>query len=66
MIFFGEASLRRVIQEYTAHYHQERNHQGMNNRRLDGAVNDQSYQSGVVTKRARLGGVLNFYAREAA
>jgi transposase InsO family protein len=32
MIFFGEGSLRRAIHEYVAHYHGERNHQGLDNR----------------------------------
>ena len=32
MIWFGEASLRKGITEFMAHYHQERNHQGLNNR----------------------------------
>ena len=31
MIFVGQASLRRAIGEYMAHYHEERNHQGLNN-----------------------------------
>ena len=66
MIFFGEASLRRALSEYLAHYHQERNHQGMNNRLLNGAANDDSYPGAVVSKRARLGGVFNYYYREAA
>ncbi len=43
LIFFGEASLRRALREYTAHYHHERNHQGMNNLRLVGAANDARY-----------------------
>jgi hypothetical protein len=29
MILVGQASLRRAIGEFTAHYHLERNHQGM-------------------------------------
>ncbi len=32
MIFFGEASLRRATSEFVAHYHRERNHQGVGNR----------------------------------
>ena len=32
MIFIGEAALRRVIGEFMAHYHAERNHQGLGNR----------------------------------
>jgi transposase InsO family protein len=31
MIVIGEASLRSVIQSYLAHYHHERNHQGLGN-----------------------------------
>ena len=29
MIFVGQASLRRAVSEYMAHYHGERNHQGL-------------------------------------
>jgi putative transposase len=29
MIFFGEDSLRTAIREFIAHYHFERNHQGL-------------------------------------
>jgi hypothetical protein len=29
MIFFGEESLRTAIQNFVAHYHNERNHQGL-------------------------------------
>jgi putative transposase len=32
MIFFGEGALRRAVQEFVAHYHLERNHQGLDNR----------------------------------
>ena len=32
MIFIGQASLRRAIGEYLVHYHEERNHQGLENR----------------------------------
>jgi putative transposase len=31
MIFFGEESLRAAIQNFVAHYHAERNHQGLAN-----------------------------------
>jgi putative transposase len=30
-ILFGENSLQHVIREYLAHYHAERNHQGIEN-----------------------------------
>jgi transposase InsO family protein len=65
LIFFGEASLRRRIREYVTHYHHERNHQGLGNRII--AANEARYESNSqLCQRARLGGVLNYYYREAA
>ena len=32
MIWFGEDALRQGVHEFTAHYHHERNHQGLDNR----------------------------------
>ena len=32
MILFGESSLREAISQFTEHYHQERNHQGLDNK----------------------------------
>jgi putative transposase len=32
MILFGEDSLRKAVREFVAHYHLERNHQGLDNR----------------------------------
>jgi hypothetical protein len=32
LILFGESSLRRALQQYIVHYHEERNHQGKDNR----------------------------------
>ena len=67
LIFFGEASLRRALQEYSAHYHHERNHQGMHNQRLNHAANDDRYSIDTdIACRARLGGMLNYYSRKAA
>jgi len=34
LILFGEGSLRKAIREFVAHYHLERNHQGLGNRLL--------------------------------
>jgi putative transposase len=34
LILFGERPLRRALQQYLAHYHEERNHQGKQNRLL--------------------------------
>ena len=67
LVFFGEASLRRAIREYMAHYEHERNHQGMGNRLLVGAANDAAFASDrPVSRRSRLGGMLSYYQREAA
>ena len=65
MIFVGQASLRRAVREYIEHYHEERNHQGVGNRLLL-LPKAATAASGSVRRRARLGGVLNFYHREAA
>ena len=65
MIFFGEDSLRKGIDEFVQHYHGERNHQGLGNRLI---VSDelQAGQRGAVLRRERLGGILNYYYRAAA
>jgi putative transposase len=65
MIFIGQGSLRRAVSEYLEHYHQERNHQGLRNRLLQ-LPRATTAKSGEVSCRSRLGGVLNFYYREAA
>jgi hypothetical protein len=62
---FGENSLRHAIRQYLAHDHAERNHQGLENVipfpgvRLD-------RQEGSVVKAEQLGGLPNFYHRQAA
>ena len=64
LILFGEESLRRAIQNFVAHYHHERNHQGLANRLISpepGHVTN----TGVVRRRQRLGGMLNYYYRAA-
>jgi len=64
MILFGEKSLRHVIKGYLAHYHAERNHQGIDNVIL--CPDDRLRNTGKVVKTERLGGLLNFYHRDAA
>src|SRR5215471_17490632 len=65
MIFFGEGSLRKAIHEFVAHYHTERNHQGLGNRLI---IPDDSHagNGGTILCRERLGGMLNYYYRQAA
>ena len=48
-----------------AHYHRERFHQGLDGQLLQKSAHE-SRTSGKVVCRSRLGGMLNFYHREAA
>jgi transposase InsO family protein len=65
MIFVGQASLRRAIAEYMAHFHEERNHQGLENRLICGKPVIASNASAIY-RRTRLGGMLSYYHRVAA
>jgi len=62
MIFFGEASLRRGISEFIAHYHEERAHQGIGNERIE---RRDGVRDGEVVCDERLGGLLKCYRRAA-
>jgi putative transposase len=67
LILFGEASLRRALREYVAHYHGERNHQGKNNVLLFPSTPAPEVRiEASVACRERLGGLLKYYHREAA
>ncbi len=48
---------------YLAHYHGERNHQGLRNQLIVGVVMPR--RAGRLRRRARLGGLLNDYERAA-
>ena len=65
LILFGESSLRAAVQNFVSHYHGERNHQGLSNRLIfpDAAAVG---TAGVIQRRERLGGLLNYYYRAAA
>ena len=62
MIFFGRASLDRALKEYVQHYHAERNHQGIDNKLIEGVAMP---IDGEVVRTKRLGGLLSFYRRAA-
>jgi len=64
MIFFGEISLKRAVEQFVVHYHAERNHQGLDNALIepDGYVGQ---TAGEVQCRDRLGGLLRYYHRAA-
>ncbi len=65
MIFFGETSMRNAVKEWLAHYHGERPHQGLGNRLIEPGA-EASRATGKVECRERLGGMLNYYYRQAA
>ena len=65
MIFFGESSLRKATTEFLAHYHGERNHQGLDNRLIH-ADAEVGRTAGLVQCRKRLDGMLRYYYWAAA
>ena len=65
MILYGEASLRRALREFDSHYRSERNHQGVGNQLIEPSAMSRSTNDPIKC-RERLGGMLNFYYREAA
>ena len=65
MIFFGESSLRRAVEEFVRHYNGERNHQGLENKIVQPEVTEFP-ATGALRCRERLGGLLNYYYRLAA
>jgi hypothetical protein len=65
LIFFDEAALRTAVHEYLAHYHTERNHQGLENHLIDPGP-EVGQSRGDIHCRERLGGLLRYYHRAAA
>ena len=70
MIFFGETSLRITIREFMIHYHEERNHQGLENNLIEPqniiSIKDATNPTGEIICKERLGGILKYYHRKAA
>ena len=62
-VILGDRHLRRAIAEYIEHDHQERTHQGLGHRLIEGGPEP---RGGKVARRERLGGILNHDCREAA
>jgi transposase InsO family protein len=60
----GEGHLRATVRAFVDHYHEERPHQGLGNALI--APKNHVIETGPVRCRARFGGVLKFYYREAA
>jgi transposase InsO family protein len=63
LIPLGERHFRRAVTEFVAHYHVERNHQGLQNELIVGVPATGTV--GRIRRRPRLGGLLNYYDRAA-
>ncbi len=61
LIPIGEKHLRHAIDHYVAHYHEERNHQGLGNRLIQLRYPSDVVSPSGVRCRERLGGMLKFY-----
>ena len=66
MVLFGERSIHYVLKEYAAHYHLERNHQGVGNKLVFPQPTPVKCNEGKVECRKRLGRLLKFYHQRAA
>jgi transposase InsO family protein len=62
IIPIGEEHFRGAVKEFVAHYHCERNHQGLENALIEGALTASGRR---VHRRQRLGGLLSYYMRAA-
>ena len=65
IIPLGERHLRRAVKDYTEHYHQERNHQGLDKEWIEKLI-DGPEMNGAVDRRERPGCILNYDYRSAA
>ncbi len=63
VVILGEAHLRRLLAEWTRHYHRERHHQGLGGRLIE-PDDTAGRTQGPVRCRERLGGLLRHYYRE--
>ena len=63
LILFGERHLIRAVDEFVAHYHRERNHQGLGNRLI--AAGSRPLVGTHIRCHERLGGLLRYYHRAA-
>ena len=62
----GSITFRHALVQYGAHFHHERNHQGKDNVLLFPTISQDIERAGPIQCRERLGGLLKYYAREAA
>jgi transposase InsO family protein len=62
IIPIGDRHFRRAVRKFVEHYHLERNHQGLGNALIASAA---TRVRGVIRRRSRMGGLLNYYERAA-
>ena len=65
MVLFGERAVQTAVVSFLGHYHQERKHQGVDNRLIEPGE-EVGGTAGEVVCRERLGGMLRYYCRKAA
>ena len=65
LILIGESLLHRATSQFVLHYRRERNHQGLENKIIRPEFTPFP-TAGAIKCRRRLGGLLNYYHREAA
>jgi putative transposase len=63
LIFLGEEHLKSSLKGFEEYYNQRRNHQGLDNRLLTPQALP---REGRIRRRKELGGLLNYYYRQAA
>jgi hypothetical protein len=68
LVIFGERHLRHLLREFMGHYLAERYHQGIGGRIIKpkASPSNDNATRGAVRCRSHLGGLLNYYCREAA
>jgi hypothetical protein len=67
-VIFGERHLRYLVKQFLAHYLTGRYHQGLGGQLVlpDKFPSNDNARLGPIRCRSRLGGLLNYYHREAA
>jgi putative transposase len=64
LVLFGQQGLEHALREYVAHYHEERNHQGLENRI---PFPSDTYRPDWITReiicKSRMNGLLKYYYR---
>ncbi len=64
LVLFGQQGLEYALREYVAHYHEERNHQGLKNRiPFPADTYHPDWVTGKIVCKSRMNGLLKYYYR---